>query len=187
LPDAEFPKHGVGATSQILYHNLFREYKCLLVTHWDSKNIREVVKKVNNQVFGGASDKVAARSSVMNQEDLAAEIDAAMAAMDLPSDFSESLSEPDEDPKSQTAIIGPTAATIVGPADFDVAATADDLPLPVPDSANSEFQQPLLRLVRVGSNVASGRSSWWLKVPMIVGSKVQGTDDSRVKGSRYRR
>ncbi|KAI9460702.1 hypothetical protein HD554DRAFT_2041611 [Boletus coccyginus] len=142
-PDAEFSKHGVGATSQILYRNLFREYKCLLVTHWDSKNVCEVVKKVNNQVFGGASDKVAARSSAMNQEDLAAEIDAAMAAMDLPSDFSESLSEPDEDPESQTAIIGPTAATAVGPADFDAAATADDPPLPVPDSASSEFQQPL--------------------------------------------
>ncbi|KAI9456881.1 hypothetical protein HD554DRAFT_1986891, partial [Boletus coccyginus] len=85
-PDTEFLKHGVGATSQILYRNLFCEYKRLLVTHWDSKNVREVVKKVNNQVFGGASDKVAARSSVMNQEDLAAEIDATMAAMDLPSD-----------------------------------------------------------------------------------------------------
>jgi len=105
LLDAEFPKHGVGTTFQILYRNLFHEYKRLLVTHWDSKNIHEVVKKVNNQVFGGASDKVAARSSVMNQEDLAAEIDAAMAAMDLPSDFSESLSEPDEDPESQTTII----------------------------------------------------------------------------------
>ena len=39
--------------------------------------------------------------------------------------------------------VGPTAATIVGPADFNVAATADDPPLPVPDSADSEFQQPL--------------------------------------------
>ena len=82
-PDAEFPKHGVGATSQILYRSLFREYKCLFITHWDSKNLCEIIKKVNDQVFGRTSDNTAARSTMMNQENLTAEIDATMAAMEM--------------------------------------------------------------------------------------------------------
>ena len=69
-PDAEFPKHGVGATSQILYCSLFREYKRLFIMDWDSKNLREIVKKVNDQVFGRTSDNTAARSTVIVTRDV---------------------------------------------------------------------------------------------------------------------
>ena len=46
----------------------------------------------------------------------------------------------------------------------------------------------MLRLVRVGANVASvGLSRRGFEVPTIVGSRVQGTNDGWFKGSRYQR
>jgi len=42
----------------------------------------------------------------------------------------------------------------------------------------------LLRLVQVGTSVASVGLVEGFEVPTIVGSKVQGIDDSQVKGSR---
>jgi len=54
------------------------------------------------------------------------------------------------------------------------------------DSRDKKKLDLLLRLVRVGS-IATSERVLSFKVPMIVGSKCQSTDDSRVKVSEYRR
>ena len=160
LPDAKFPKHGVGATSQILYRSLFREYKCLFIMHWDSKNLHKIIKKVNDQVFGHTFDNTAARSTVMNREDLTAEIDATMAAMEMaPSESDlEPLSEPDEDHNPQAAPIGPAVAAVTTTGPVNIVTTAIDLPAPVPDSVNKESQQLLPVSAGCGQGRGRGRS-----------------------------
>ncbi|KIJ07424.1 hypothetical protein PAXINDRAFT_19379 [Paxillus involutus ATCC 200175] len=82
--DSEFSKSGTGATSQILYRCMFREYKRFLVKQWDAPAIQEVVQEINQYVFGRPNTTAKAKSTTMSHEDLTAEIDAAMAAMILP-------------------------------------------------------------------------------------------------------
>ncbi|KAI5992813.1 hypothetical protein EDD15DRAFT_2548861, partial [Pisolithus albus] len=81
-PDSEFPGNGVGQLSKINYYEVFRGYKCVLVTEWADPHIQKIVSEVNSFVFGKSGATSAKSGSTGPMEDLAAEIDAAMAAMD---------------------------------------------------------------------------------------------------------
>ncbi|KAI6112401.1 hypothetical protein EV401DRAFT_1867256, partial [Pisolithus croceorrhizus] len=51
-PDSEFPGNGVGQLSKINYYEVFRGYKCVLVTKWADPHIQKIVSEVNSFVFG---------------------------------------------------------------------------------------------------------------------------------------
>lgn len=80
-PDSEFPGDGIGSTSKLTYRSVFREYKRLLIIKWDDRHIQSIVAEMNTEIFTQpAKDKGTVTSSAA--EDLTAELDAALAAMD---------------------------------------------------------------------------------------------------------
>ncbi|KAG8221655.1 hypothetical protein J3R82DRAFT_1936 [Butyriboletus roseoflavus] len=88
-PDSQFPKDGVGANSEIQYHKLFFQYKCLFVNSWDTLYVLDLVSKVNQRVFG--KTKAHALGTATINEDFTANIDAAMATMAMALPDSDSL------------------------------------------------------------------------------------------------
>ncbi|KIM55488.1 hypothetical protein SCLCIDRAFT_43762, partial [Scleroderma citrinum Foug A] len=80
-PDSEFFGNGTGTVSKIMYHFVFCEYKQLLIIKWDDPHIWAIVAEMNKFIFGGPGKDNKSRTSAM-AEDLTAQIDAALAAMD---------------------------------------------------------------------------------------------------------
>ncbi|KAL4065042.1 NUC071 domain-containing protein [Scleroderma yunnanense] len=68
-PDMSFPANGMGT------------YKWLLVTKWTDHHIKAIVTSMNYLIFG-QPETLAQTNGAMAGEDLTAEVDAAMAAMD---------------------------------------------------------------------------------------------------------
>ncbi|KAL4066223.1 hypothetical protein J3A83DRAFT_4099259, partial [Scleroderma citrinum] len=80
-PDMSFPENGMGTVSKIPYHSIFWEYKQLLVTKWTDCHIKAIVTSMNYLIFRQPKT-LAQTNGAMAGEDLTAEVDAAMAAMD---------------------------------------------------------------------------------------------------------
>ncbi|KAL4062735.1 NUC071 domain-containing protein [Scleroderma yunnanense] len=80
-PDMSFPENGMGTVLKIPYHSIFWEYKQLLVTKWTDCHIKAIVTSMNYLIFGQPKT-LAQTNGAMAGEDLTAEVDAAMAAMD---------------------------------------------------------------------------------------------------------
>lgn len=80
-PDSEFPGDGTGSVSKLVYRTVFREYKRLLIIKWDTTHIQSIVANMNQEIFKQPAKDT---SSVTSHaaEDLTAELDAALAAMD---------------------------------------------------------------------------------------------------------
>ncbi|KAI6010040.1 hypothetical protein BKA83DRAFT_4504034 [Pisolithus microcarpus] len=90
-PDSEFPGNGIGHTSKIDYYDIFRAYKQVLVVKWTDAHIQHVISEMNSFVFGKSGIGLAqTKTGVI--ENLSAEIDAALAAMDAAA-----LTEDDDD------------------------------------------------------------------------------------------
>ncbi|KAF8835857.1 hypothetical protein BDN67DRAFT_984325 [Paxillus ammoniavirescens] len=68
------------------------QYKHFIIVQWESTHMQEILREINQFVFGHAGVKASMKLATMTQEDLTAEIDAAMAAMDI-YPISESVSE----------------------------------------------------------------------------------------------
>ncbi|KIK16341.1 hypothetical protein PISMIDRAFT_113558, partial [Pisolithus microcarpus 441] len=81
-PDSEFPSNSVGQLSKINYYEVFHGYKCVLIMKWADPHIQKIVSEVNSFIFGKSGTTSAKSGSTGPMEDLAAEIDAAMATMD---------------------------------------------------------------------------------------------------------
>ncbi|KAI5983621.1 hypothetical protein EDD15DRAFT_2178625, partial [Pisolithus albus] len=90
-PDSEFPGNGIGHTSKIDYYDVFRAYKRVLVVKWTDAHIQHVISEMNSFVFGKSGIGLAQTKSGAI-ENLSAEIDAALAAMDAAA-----LTEDDDD------------------------------------------------------------------------------------------
>ncbi|KAL4064641.1 hypothetical protein J3A83DRAFT_4443670 [Scleroderma citrinum] len=80
-PDASFPANGMGTVSKIPHCSTFWEYKWLLVTKWTDHHIKAIVTSMNYLIFGQPKT-LAQTNGAMAGEDLTAEVDAAMAAID---------------------------------------------------------------------------------------------------------
>ncbi|KAL4062016.1 hypothetical protein J3A83DRAFT_4196262 [Scleroderma citrinum] len=80
-PDMSFPANGMGTVSKIPYHFIFQEYKWLLVMKWTDCHIKAIVTSMNYLIFRQPKT-LAQTNDAMAGEDLTAEVDAAMAAMD---------------------------------------------------------------------------------------------------------
>lgn len=91
---------GIGANSEIPSHKLFSQYKRLFVNNWDTPYVLDLVGKVNQRVFGKTKARMSG-TATMNDEDLTANIDAAMAAMAM------ALPEPDSDSEFPDLKAGP--------------------------------------------------------------------------------
>ncbi|KIM66048.1 hypothetical protein SCLCIDRAFT_111524, partial [Scleroderma citrinum Foug A] len=81
-PDSEFPGNGTGTVSKIMYRSVFREYKRLLVIKWADPHIQVIVAEMNKFVFRGPGKDNKSGTSANMAEDLTAQINAALAAMD---------------------------------------------------------------------------------------------------------
>ena len=95
LPDSQFSKDGVGASSKISYGKLFFQYKCLFINNWETPYLVDLISKINGCVFSKSKTHLSGAASMV-KEDLMADIDAAMAAMALPAEL-------EADTKSQDA------------------------------------------------------------------------------------
>jgi len=71
--DQAFTYTGKGATTGILYSAMFHSYKKFLITKWDSVFHKEVVRRVNEHVFGHTKQRV------NGGEDFTQDMEAAMA------------------------------------------------------------------------------------------------------------
>ncbi|KAI6116627.1 hypothetical protein EDD16DRAFT_1708281 [Pisolithus croceorrhizus] len=79
--DSKFPGNGIGHTSKIDYYEVFQAYKWVLVVKWTDLHIQQIVGEMNTFIFG-KSGSTSAQSKTGAIEDLSAEINAALAAMD---------------------------------------------------------------------------------------------------------
>jgi len=109
-PDNEFPGTGIGVTSKIMYRSVFREYKRLLIIKWTDARVQAVVTEMNTFVFGqpgmgGAKSK----TGTMAEEDLTAQLDAALAAMDATGLSDDSDANEDNPPSHQDSVPTPPA------------------------------------------------------------------------------
>lgn len=86
-PDTEFPGSGVGKSSTINYKDLFFQYKKLLITKWETKQIKTIVTNINRYVFGAA--KLSTSMDPAGAEDFSEEINRAMLALDMDTDSEE--------------------------------------------------------------------------------------------------
>ncbi|KAI5985052.1 hypothetical protein EDD15DRAFT_2176328, partial [Pisolithus albus] len=118
-PDSEFPGCGIRQTSKINYYEVFRGYKRVLVVKWADPHIQKIAGELNSFVFGKGGT-TAKPGSTGPMEDLSAEIDAAMAAMDaaaLASDDDADHTTDESVPDPNTAgISSPSAAAPAAPA-----------------------------------------------------------------------
>ncbi|EIW74928.1 hypothetical protein CONPUDRAFT_159699 [Coniophora puteana RWD-64-598 SS2] len=90
-PDNEFSKDGVGAISGISYKGFFDALKRILVTYWEGTHLKLIRKKVDHYIFGTGSD-TSDPAPPLN-EDLTDDINAALAAMNMPSESAEVKAE----------------------------------------------------------------------------------------------
>ncbi|KIK14357.1 hypothetical protein PISMIDRAFT_117200 [Pisolithus microcarpus 441] len=90
-PDSEFPGNGIGHTSKIDYYDIFHAYKQVLVIKWTNAHIQHVISEMNSFIFGKSGIRLA-QTKTSAIENLSAEIDAALAAMDAAA-----LTEDDDD------------------------------------------------------------------------------------------
>ncbi|KAI5995973.1 hypothetical protein F5J12DRAFT_693302, partial [Pisolithus orientalis] len=79
-PDKEFPGNACRQISKIDYYQVFCTYKQVLISKWMGSHIQNIVTEMNHFVFGNPNGATKSKTSAM--EDLSAEINAAMAAMD---------------------------------------------------------------------------------------------------------
>ena len=70
--DQAFTYTGKGVTTGTLYSAMFHSYKKFLITKWDSAFHKEVVQRVNAEVFGHA------KQCVSGGEDFTQDMEAAM-------------------------------------------------------------------------------------------------------------
>ncbi|KAI6017715.1 hypothetical protein BKA83DRAFT_4027673, partial [Pisolithus microcarpus] len=80
-PDSEFPSNGIGQLSKINYYEVFCGYKCVLIMKWADPHIQKIVSEVNSFIFSKSGTTSAKSGSTGPMEDLAAEVDTAMATM----------------------------------------------------------------------------------------------------------
>ncbi|KIK76518.1 hypothetical protein PAXRUDRAFT_28955 [Paxillus rubicundulus Ve08.2h10] len=81
-----------AATVTLSFPKVAQQYKHFIILQWESAHIQEILREINQFIFGHAGVKASMRLAMMTQEDLTAEINAAMAAMDI-YPISESISE----------------------------------------------------------------------------------------------
>ncbi|KAI6037081.1 hypothetical protein BKA83DRAFT_4120668 [Pisolithus microcarpus] len=79
--NSEFLGNGIGHTSKIDYYDIFHAYKQVLVIKWTDAHIQHVISEMNSFVFGKSGIGLA-QTKTSAIENLSAEIDAALAAMD---------------------------------------------------------------------------------------------------------
>ncbi|KAI6033521.1 hypothetical protein BKA83DRAFT_4120990 [Pisolithus microcarpus] len=89
--NSEFPGNGIGHTSKIDYYDIFHAYKQVLVIKWTNAHIQHVISEMNSFIFGKSGIRLA-QTKTSAIENLSAEIDAALAAMDAAA-----LTEDDDD------------------------------------------------------------------------------------------
>ncbi|KAH7920930.1 hypothetical protein BV22DRAFT_1132700 [Leucogyrophana mollusca] len=82
-PDKGFSKTNAGTQSKMDYRNMFYNYKKLFITSWHTRRLRDIVKNINEYVFGRPT---AARENVTSGEDFSAAMDNAIAALNMDSD-----------------------------------------------------------------------------------------------------
>ncbi|KAI6018268.1 hypothetical protein BKA83DRAFT_4128137 [Pisolithus microcarpus] len=115
----EFPSCGIRQISKINYFDVFCGYKWVLIVKWADPHIQKIAGELNSFVFrkGGMTTKP---GSTGPMEDLSAEINAAMAAMDataLASDDDANHTTDENVPDPNTAgVLSPSAAAPAAPA-----------------------------------------------------------------------